>query len=140
MNHWRARRLISGLLDDTLPEGTARRVEKHRTGCVRCQQALLQLRSDEALLHRLPLALLPLEPSPVAEARLASLARWALRTPVQDRLPYGVSAVGGFAMATLVALVIWAGSWAPVMEEEPSGTFSIAMTLTDSQVPPHGWR
>lgn len=81
MNHWQARGRVAALLDGTLPAATDQRVRTHVARCPRCRDVLRELEASEALLRRLPAALLPREPSPAAEARLAALARWAAPAP-----------------------------------------------------------
>ena len=107
--------------------------------CPRCSDALGEQRAAESLLRRLPAGLLPLEPTPDSEARLAALARWA--TPPgrsgSGRLP--ASAVGAFAAAALVALLLMIGDWSPAREETPTyGSYAAA--LPDPSFAPTGWR
>jgi anti-sigma factor RsiW len=83
--HWRARRLLAALPDATLPAHTEKRVRAHLARCWRCRAVLRDLEACEALLRRLPVALLPLAPHPAAERRLAGLARWAGRRHAPTR-------------------------------------------------------
>ncbi len=78
MMHWRARRLLPAIYDGTLPELVELDVHVHALGCARCRRALREFEIAETLLLRMPVSLLPLEWSPTAYSRLASLSRWSL--------------------------------------------------------------
>jgi anti-sigma factor RsiW len=139
MNHWTARRLLAAVPDHTLPAPLEAEVRRHAGRCRRCRRHLDELRATEALLARLPRALVPLEPRPSADARLAGLARWA-SPPVPtwgERI--GVSAVGAAAAAALLAMVLTStGVWPPV-EIESRGV-TLAAVLPETRLLPTGVR
>jgi len=71
-----ARRLLPRLLDGDLPPSRQAALLRHLEGCRRCRRARAEFELSEALLRRLPAALVPLVATPEAEERLRALARW----------------------------------------------------------------
>lgn len=140
MRHRRARSLLASVLDRTLPTVVEAAVRAHADGCPRCARELRELRDCEELLLRLPLALVPREPSALADARLGALARWA-SGPVlawQERL--GLQAVGAFATAFLLVIAFSAGRWDPIVDNRfETSPISIA-ALPGAEVTPFTWR
>lgn len=134
MRHGRARRLLTSLPDGLLDPATEAAVRAHAARCARCGDALADLDAADAWLRRLPLALVPVEPSPAAEMRLAALARWSrplagARPPVAEPGPrpvapiargarWGIPAVGAAAAAACLAAVLV--SVAPVPDRAPA--------------------
>jgi len=139
MNHWTARQLLPAILDHTIPAGLEAEVRGHVDGCGRCRRTLAEFEASEALLARLPTALVPVEPSSEAQERLASLARWSPdpRPEWQERI--GVSALGALAAAAMLLMVISVTGWGPMVVEH-STPVSLAAVLPDSNYLPTGWR
>jgi len=139
MNHWTARQLLPAILDHTIPAGLEAEVRGHVDGCGRCRRRLAEFEASEALLARLPAALVPVEPSAEAQERLASLARWVPdpRPEWQERI--GVSALGALAAAAMLLMVISVTGWGPMVVEH-STPVSLAAVLPDSNYLPTGWR
>ncbi len=139
MRHWNARRLLPGLLDESLDAGTEAGARVHLAGCRRCREALAELAATEELLAQLPASLVPLTPSRAAESRLAGLARWA--TPPEPAWPerLGLSALGAFAAAALVLLVLTGTGYFPP-GSAPDGGVTLAAVLPDSRLLPTGVR
>jgi len=102
MIHWRARRLLPGIYDGSLPELIELEVQVHALGCARCRRAMREFEIAESLLERMPVSLMPLEWNPASYNRLASLSRWSLdpeRNPERWRMP-------ALGLAGVVALVL----------------------------------
>jgi anti-sigma factor RsiW len=139
MNHWTARQLLPAILDHTIPAALEAAVREHLEGCGRCQRTLAEFEDSEALLARLPAALVPIEPSTEAQDRLASLARWSPdpRSEWQERL--GVSALSALAAAAMLAMVISVGGWGST-EVKRGAPMMVAAMVPDSQYQPTGWR
>ena len=139
MNHWTARQLLSAILDHTIPAALEAEVRSHVAGCGRCQRILSEFEASEALLARLPSALVPVEPSAEAHQRLASLARWNPdpRPEWQERI--GVSALSALAAAAMLVMVISVSGWGPLVLKR-SAPVTLAVVVPDSQYLPIGWR
>ena len=139
MNHWTARQLLPAILDHTIPAGLEAEVRDHVDGCGRCRRTLAEFEASEALLARLPAALVPVEPSAEAQERLASLARWVPdpRPEWQERI--GVSAIGALAAAAMLLMVISVTGWGPMVVER-SAPVALAAVFPDSNYLPTGWR
>ena len=139
MNHWTARRMLPAILDHTIPAYLEAEVRGHVAGCGRCQRALAEFEASEALLARLPAALVPVEPSAEAHERLASLARWNPdpRPEWQERI--GVPALGALAAAAMLVMVISVAGWGPMVVKH-STPVTLAALLPDSNYLPTGWR
>jgi anti-sigma factor RsiW len=139
MNHWTARKLLPAILDHTIPAALEAEVRSHVDGCGRCRRTLSEFEASEALLARLPAALVPVEPSAAAHDRLASLARWNPdpRSEWQERL--GVSAVGALAAAAMLVMVISVSGWGPLVLKD-SAPITVAAVVPDSQFLLTGWR
>jgi hypothetical protein len=97
-----------------------------------------ELEATERLLRRLPRSVVPLEPSPASDARLAALARWAADPAPIWRERFGVSAVGAFAVAAVLALFLATSAWSP-MVGNPSGAMALAGMMPDADYAPIGW-
>ena len=139
MKHRNARKLLTTLLDRTLPAAREAEVRAHLDHCPRCRAELDEHRAAETLLARLPLALVPREASGAADLRLASLARWAVAPVISWQERLGLRAVGAFAGTLLVVAVISAGYWEPVVEMPyESSPISIA-ALPTASVTPYTW-
>jgi anti-sigma factor RsiW len=139
MNHWTARQLLPAILDHTIPAGLEAEVRNHVDGCGRCQRALAEFEASEALLARLPAALVPIEPSAEAHERLASLARWTPDPRPEWPERVGVSALGALAAAAMLLMVISVSGWGPMVMER-SAPVNLAAVLPDSNYLPTGWR
>ena len=139
MMHWRARRLVPALPDRSLPKRLERALRRHVASCRRCQRRLGELELDEALLRRLPLAVVPLAASPASYNRLASLARWSDEPDLPDPERWRGAALGlAGSLATLV-LVATLASWSPVMKSTGS-RLSMASLPPDSSYFPTGFQ
>jgi len=136
--HPTARRLLPGLLDATLAPRTERAVRLHALGCRRCRRSLAELLEAEALLAMLPGSLVPMEPSAAADARLASLARWAAQ-PAPTLLERVVPMVGACAAAAALALVLSTPAWLPSVSTR-SDPVTLAAVMPDSRLFPTGLR
>ena len=139
MIHLKARRRLVELVDDTLSPLEAAQVRGHVQGCARCRRLVRELETSAELLLRLPPSLLPREASPAAEARLAALARWAAEPEPVWRERFGASAIGAFAAAAGVALVLMSTTWTPLLAEDTNVTLAMVMPET-TQGAPLGWR
>jgi anti-sigma factor RsiW len=139
MNHWTARNLLPAILDHTIPLGLEAEVRDHVAGCGRCQRIHAEFEASEALLARLPTALVPIEPSTGAHQRLASLARWNPdpKSDWQERI--GVPALGALAAAAMLVMVISVAGWGPMVVKH-STPVTLAALLPDSNYLPTGWR
>jgi len=139
VNHFRARRLLAGLPDATLPAEREAEVRGHLAGCRRCRRHLRELEACETLLAELPGSLLPLEASREAESRLGSLARWAPgpETSLAERL--GLSALGAATAAAMLALVLTHTGLGPA-PAAGAREVTLAQVLPDSQLMPTGVR
>ena len=139
MNHWTARKLLPAILDHTIPAALEAEVRCHVDGCGRCRRILSEFEASEALLARLPTALVPVEPSAEAHERLASLARWnpEPRSEWQERI--GVSAIGALGAAAMLAMVISVSGWGPLVLKH-SAPVTTAAVVPDSQYLLTGWR
>ena len=140
MNHRRAQRLLPALLDHGIPARREALVREHIERCARCANALAELEACEQLLRALPAALLPLKASEDDDRRLAALARWANVPPLAWPTRLGLQAVGAFAAAFLLLMVISIGQWTPLVEaRNESGVVSIA-GVPAASVTPYTWR
>jgi anti-sigma factor RsiW len=153
MTHRALRRRLHDLLDGTLAAGDAADVRRHLAGCRSCRRELRELEAAEALVGRLPAALVPLGRGAEASTRLAALARWA--APVAARRPllvprWSVPAASALAAASLVWLA-WLGPPRPVgpggLGERPPmvmaslGTGSVGVPAVDVlSATPYTWR
>jgi anti-sigma factor RsiW len=139
MNHRKANPLLVTLLDHTLPAPLEGEVRAHAESCAICTSDLAEHSAAETLLERLPLALVPREASPAADARLASLARWAAAPAISWSEWLGIRAVGAFGATMLVVAVISAGRWEPLMEMPyESSPISVA-AVPSASVTPYTW-
>lgn len=139
MNHGEARRLLPAILDRTLPPPIEAGVREHVDACTRCGRHLAELEAVEALLLQLPSSLVPLEAAPGADARLANLARWSPEPPPTWAERIGVSALGAFAAAAMLAMVLSTAGWIPPLES-PSRTVTLAAVLPEARLLPTGVR
>jgi anti-sigma factor RsiW len=139
MNHWTARKLLPAILDHTTPAGIEAEVRDHVDACARCQRTLAEFEASEALLARLPAALVPIEPSAEAHERLASLARWTPEPSREWQERLGVSALGALAAAAMLLMVISVTGWGPMVVER-STPVNLAVVLPDTNYLPTGWR
>ena len=72
--------------------------------------------------------------------RLAALARWAGKPEPVWRERFGASAIGAFAAAAVLAMVLMSSTWAPVVAE-PAGAATLAAVMPEAnQYAPLGWR
>jgi anti-sigma factor RsiW len=134
------RRLLAALPDRTLPARLEGEVRAHAERCRVCRRRLADLEASEVLLRLLPVSLLPERPSPVAEARLAALARWSAPPPAPLwpgalRIP----ALGALAAAATVAVVLSLGSWRPVPNEPRDQVLYAALYAGPAPIP-YTWR
>jgi anti-sigma factor RsiW len=138
VNHWKARRLLASLLDGSLPARSERALRLHAAHCGRCRVALAELLEAEALLAELPVSLVPLDPSPAAEARLAALARWAAeppRSPAARLAP----ALGTLAAAAALAVMFSVPLSVPRVDTRTEPV-TLAAVLPDARLFPTGLR
>ena len=139
MNHRTARQLLPAILDHTIPARLETEVRDHVDACLRCRQVLAEFEASEALLARLPAALVPAEPSVEACDRLASLARWSVDPRPEWQQRIGVPALGALAAAATLLMVISVSGWGP-MDMGRSSPMTLASVLPDSSYLPTGWR
>ena len=139
MRHWKAKRLLASLPDDTLPAETERAVRAHVAVCARCERRLARIHQAEALLQRLPASILPLEASPHTYPRLTRLAAWSeepeLPTPGRWRAP----ALGLASLVAVSLVMLSVRTWAPVMSESSSPVV-LAYMPEDSFAVSVSWR
>lgn len=140
MIHWSARRLLPDLVDGGLCAAVAVRVRGHSQGCARCRRILRELEESEQLLRELPAVLAPLDGSRAAEARLVGLSRWAPEPASVWPERVRTSAIGAFAAAAAVVLVMVTSSWTPLVGD-PSRAVTVASISPEArQYAPLGWR
>lgn len=125
MNHLRARRRLSSLLDGELAPDERLAVDGHLGRCSRCRRELAELRTAEALLRRLPASLVPLDAGPLGTGRLALLARWA--PPPPEEAGWRLTGLTGLGVLSTVAAVLMvlvlsypSGVAGPVEPADPS--------------------
>ena len=140
MIHESARRRLSELVDGVLDDATEIRVRGHVQGCARCRRIVYELESTETLLRSLPPSLVPRVASDAADARLLALARWAAEPEPVWRERFGTSAIGAFAAAAGLALILMSGTWAPLVAEPAEATALAAMMPGATDYAPLGWR
>ncbi|MEN8184651.1 MAG: zf-HC2 domain-containing protein [Myxococcota bacterium] len=139
MIHWKAQRRLVELVDGVLSPTEAARVRGHVQGCARCRRLMRELEASEGLLRSLPPSLLPREASAAADARLAALARWAADPEPVWRERFGASAIGAFAAAAGLALVLMSTTWTPLLTE-PARAATLSAVVPEAQFAPLGWR
>jgi hypothetical protein len=71
MKHTELRRKLSDYLDDALSAGERREIEEHLNGCLRCREALAELKQVVAAIHDIP----PVEPPPWLTTRIMARVR-----------------------------------------------------------------
>ncbi len=138
MRHWQAARALPELLDQTLPALVEAEVRAHAERCRRCRRTLAEHEASERLLAQLPVSLMRLDGR--LEHRLDSLARWAgIPTPTWgERL--GLSALGAFAAAAMLAMVLSTAGWLP-QTDDVHRDVTLAAVLPDTDLLPMGrWR
>jgi len=138
MNHLRAGRRLSQLMDGELAESVAEDVRSHLRGCRRCRRHLAELQMAETLVARLPLSVAPLEFEASAHMRLSRLALWSDEPALPDPTRWRVPALGLAWLVLAAALVFSAQSWAPLFD--PPGTFDLAVVSQETALTPVGWR
>lgn len=74
MMHWNVRRRLSAYLDDELTTDEARHLGLHLERCAKCRLRFRELQASEALLRRMPSALVPQRWSLAAQLELRSTA------------------------------------------------------------------
>ena len=116
MMHWKARRLLPGIYDGTLPERVELDVQVHALGCARCLGAMREFEIAETLLRRMPASLAPLEWSPTSYGRLASLSRWSLE-PARDPERWRAPVLGLASVVALVLMFFSTGVWSPMLSD-----------------------
>ena len=141
MNHFRARRLLPDLLDGVLPARTEAMVRAHASECPSCARALAEFEASEQLLGQLPISLLAVEDDELTTRRLESLARWAPDPIPTWRERLGMTAIGGFACAAFVMVMLSSAGWLPVPEGQDQPPMTVAAVIPDSALMPMGrWR
>ena len=141
MNHFRARRLLPQVLDHALPARVEAEVRAHAEGCAVCDRVLAELEASEQLLAQLPISLLPIDDEDAATHRLESLARWAPDPEPSWRERLGMTAVGAFACAAMMMVLLSSAGWVPASEGEPPAGITMAAVLPDSSLMNMGrWR
>ena len=140
MIHRRAARLLSALLDGGLDPGTRRAIQAHVREGAPCRRRLRDHEAVEALVRLLPPALLPIDPSPVAQVRLWGLARWFVDPVAQARERLGLSAVGILALGLATVFMVTVSAWCP-FDQDSSGLLLLAQAPPDvASMLPLGWR
>jgi anti-sigma factor RsiW len=139
MNHWKARRLLPQILDGTLQPQVEAWVRGHLHDCRRCRNDLEELDATEALLAQLPLALVPFEYTATSDVRLERLARWAAEPPPTWSERLGVPALGAFAAAAMLAMLLSTAGVLPPMDP-PSRSVTLAAVMPEARLLPTGVR
>jgi anti-sigma factor RsiW len=139
MNHWTARQLLPAILDHTISARLEAEVRDHVDACPRCRRVLAEFEASEALLARLPAALVPVDPSVEGYDRLTSLARWSVDPRPEWQQRIGVPALGALAAAATLLMVISVSGWGP-MDMGRSSPMTLATVLPDPTYLPTGWR
>lgn len=138
MHHWKARRLLPSLLDQTLPAPTEARVREHAESCARCADELDELLAIDGLLARLPAALVPADASAEADGRLRRLARW-VADPAPTVWERSLTTFGAVAAACLFIVLVESGSL--IHWTEPAGDpVMLASVLPETRLFPTGIR
>jgi anti-sigma factor RsiW len=139
MTHRAARRQLHALLEGGLAPAEAAALQTHLDGCRACQRELRALQATEALVARLPAALVPIGAGAEADARLALLARWAFHAPPERpaRL-IGRRAIGATLAAASLALAAWLGPLAAHPPEDlvARPTVTVASLVSTSFLAP----
>ncbi len=142
MIHWNARRLLPQVLDGTLPPLEEGLVREHAGGCRRCGRVLAELEACERLLQQLPVSLVPLEEPAGRVDRLMALSRWILDPEPSWGERLGMSALGAFAAAAVLAVALTGGSLPPP-HQAPESPLALASVVAfpDSELVMMGrWR
>ena len=140
MIHGNARRKLPELVDGALDDTTEVIVRGHVQGCARCRRVVDELESAETLLRKLPPSLVPRVASEAADARLLALARWAAKPEPVWRERFGTSAIGAFAAAAGLALILMSATWAPLVADPGEAIALAALMPEATQYAPMGWR
>jgi anti-sigma factor RsiW len=137
MMHWKANRLLAQLPDDTLPPGLEVELRAHVASCARCRTRLHQIQLSEALVRRLPPAIVPVERSRDEYVRLAALARWTDDREMRaDPQGWRLSFLGVASVVTIFCVAASAGSWAPTVRPGTSpGVYLDSMPAAYTYVP-----
>jgi hypothetical protein len=138
--HWRAKRLLAQLPDDTLPRATELEVRLHAASCARCRGKFHRIQLTEDLLRRIPPSLVPLASGPGAYLRLRALARWADDEEIRDPEGWRVSLLGVASAVLLLCLVASAGAWAPTVAEHAPPTIVLLSPPQESNHFPSHYR
>ena len=136
MMHWRARRRLPGLLDETLSAQEAIDVELHLADCARCRSVLRELDWSEELLLAIPASILPVDsgaPSGAGYGRLRSLARWSLEPAPAPAGMWRIHALGAASLAVLclIGVALGGGTYSPGFDADATG---IVWTSASSDV------
>lgn len=142
MIHWKARSLLPQLLDGTLAAHLEVEVRQHAERCRTCRGALAEFDACESLLAQLPSSLVPLDQPEGRIDRLLVLSRWIVEPEPSLGERVGMSALGAFAAAAMLALVLTGGSWNPAPEDtRTSISLAGVVPIPDTELIPMGrWR
>jgi len=137
--HWKARRLLPQILDGSLAARVEGDVRAHAAGCRSCTRTLAEFEACEHLLAELPTALVPLEVPEGHVERLRALSRWVVVSEPSWAERLGMSALGAFAGAAMLGLVMTGQSWVPADPELGSSiTLAGVLSIPDGDFMPTG--
>ncbi len=134
MIHWKARRLLPQVLDGSLPARVEGEVRAHAGSCASCSRALEEFEACERLLAELPTSLVPLDVPEGHVDRLRALSRWVAPAQPSFGERLGMSALGAFAGAAMLGLVMTGQSWAPANPDSLGPPLTLAGVLPVSDV------
>lgn len=142
MNHRKARRLLPQVLDGTLAAHLEAEVRQHAEDCRACRGALAEFDVCESLLAQLPISLVPLDEPEGRTDRLLALSRWIVDPEPSLGERVGMSALGAFAAAAMLVVVLTGGTWSPAPEDARTPiTLAGVVPIPDTELMPMGrWR
>ncbi len=139
MIHWKARRLLPQVLDGSLTARVEGEVRAHADSCASCTRALDEFEACERLLAELPTSLVPLDVPEGRVDRLRALSRWVAPPQPSFAERLGMSALGAFAGAAMLGLVMTGQAWAPASTDlGPPLTLAGALPISDGELTPIG--
>lgn len=139
MIHWKARRLLPQVLDGSLAARVEGDVRAHAASCEACTRLLEEFEACERLLAELPTSLVPLDVPEGHVDRLRALSRWVTVPQPSWAERLGMSALGAFAGAAMLGLVMTGQTWAPVDRElGPPLTLAGVLPIADGELTPIG--
>jgi hypothetical protein len=122
MKHTELRRKLSDYLDDAVSTRDRREIEEHLNGCLRCREALAELKQVVAAIHDIP----PVEPPPwlttriMARVREETVPRPSLLQRLFSPFPFKIPLEAAVLVCLCVTGYFLATRSAPELAELPS--------------------